>query len=63
MVVDQSQQGFPAQWQVVELVLEDDSGMIQTVFQQLVALSQLFWGERNLCQVILASVRIVDGTV
>ena len=56
-------QGFLAQWQVVELVLEDDSRVIQTIGEQGVACLQLFSGEGDLCQIVFAFVRIVLGTV
>ena len=63
IVVDQSEQGFLTQCQIVELILEDNTGMIQTVFQQSVAFCQLFWSKRNLSQIILTLMWVIDGAV
>ena len=59
IVVGHAAQGLLGQPEVVEPVLEDYAGMVQTVFQYLVACLQLCWGKRNLCQIVLPLVRIV----
>ena len=56
-------QGLLAQWQVVELVFEDDSRVIQTVGEQGVACLQLFGGEGNLGQIVFTFVGIILRTV
>ena len=63
IVVSQSAQRLLAEWQVVELILEDDARMIESVFKQLVAFCQLFRGEWNLSHVVLPLVRVVHGAV
>ena len=63
VVVDETTQSLLAETEVVELILEDDTRMEQSVFQELVALGDLLWCERYLCQVILTLVRVVLGTV
>ena len=55
--------GLLASWQVVQFVLEDDTGMQQSVFDNLVAGSHLFLGEWYLRQVVFTLVRVVDGRV
>ena len=63
IVIDQSEQGFLTQCQIVELILEDNAGMIQSVFQQFVAFCQLFWSKRYLSQIILTLMWVIDGAV
>ena len=59
IVVGHAAQGLLGQPEVVEPVLEEHAGMVQTVFQYPVACLQLCWGKRNLCQIVLPLVRIV----
>ena len=63
IMIHQSAEGFFAEREVIQLILEDDARMIESVFQELVAFCQLLWRERNLGEVVLPLVRIVHGTV
>ena len=63
IVVGKPAQVLLAQGEVVQLVFEDDTRMVQAVFQYLVAGCHLVFRERNLCQVVFAFVRVVHGTV
>ena len=58
VLAGQSCKGLLAQRQVVELVLEDDAGVEQTFLDDIVALGHLFLSKRNLCQVVLAVMRV-----
>ena len=59
--VGQSAQVFLTQQQVVQLVFEDDTGVEQSVFDDIVALGHLVFGEGYLLHVILAFVWVVLG--
>ena len=61
--VRQAQQLLLGQTQVLELVLEDDASMEQTVLYNQVALSHLILREGNLQQIVFSFVGIVGGTV
>ena len=52
-----------AQQQVIELVFEDDAGVVQSVHDDEVACLHLFLGEWYLREVVFAFVGIVMGTV
>ena len=52
-----------AETQVVKLVLEDDASMEQAVFNKVVALSNLLFGKRYLCQIVLALVGVEGRAV
>ena len=47
------------QCQVVELVFEDDAGVVETVHDGGVALCHLLFCKRNLCEIVFAAVRVV----
>ena len=59
----QTAQCLLAKRQVVELVLEDDARMEQTVFDEVVALGQLLFGKRYLCQIVFALMRVESSAV
>ena len=63
ILAGQPAQRLLAELQVVQLVLEDDARMKQTVLDEVVALGFLFVGEGDLCQVVFAIVRVVGGTI
>ena len=56
-------QGFLAQCEIVEFVLENDTRMVEPIGQHLVARRNLFVRERYLRQVIFTFVRIILSTV
>ena len=58
-VGEQTRECLLAERQVVELVLEDDARVVESVLNDEVASCHLFFGERYLCEVILTLVRIV----
>ena len=59
ILIGQSVELLLAEDEVVELVFEDDAAVVQSVHNDEVAGLHLFFGERNLCQVVFAFVRIV----
>ena len=63
ILISQPAQLFLTQMQVIELILEDDTAMIEGILDDHVTLFHLLFGERNLCQVILPFMRIVLYTV
>jgi len=63
VVVRQSAEVLLGQGQVVQLVLEDDASVMQTVLQQQVAGGKLFGREGYLSQVVLPLMRVVLGAV
>ena len=58
-----AQEVFLAERQVVQLVFENDASMQQAVFDDDVTGSPLFFGERNLCQVVCPLVWVVGSAV
>ena len=59
----ESAESLLTQRQVVEFVFEYYCRLQQTLHYNLVALSLLFVSKRNLCQIVFALMRIVDGRV
>ena len=59
VVVGEPSQFLLAEGQVVELVLEDNPGVVQSVHYNLVALRHLLLGERDLRHVVFPLVRVV----
>ena len=58
-VGEQTRECLLAERQVVELVLEDDARVVESVLNDEVAGCYLLLGERNLCEVVFALVRVV----
>ncbi len=63
IVVGEPAEGFLALGQIAQFVLEDDTRVVESLLQQLVAGGQLLRGERYLCKVVFALVGIVLRTV
>ena len=63
IVGGQACQHLLAQLQVVEFVLDDDAGMVETVLDGIVAGCHLFLRKGYLCQVVFTIVRILGGRV
>ena len=59
IVVGEPSEGFLAQREIVELVLEDDTTVVQPVFDDGIAGRYLLLGEGNLGKVVLPLVRVV----
>ena len=59
----QSGEVFLAERQVVELVLEDDTGIEESLLDDGIAGGNLLFGKGNLCQVVRTVVRVEGGTV
>ena len=63
ILVGQAGQLLLGQTVVLQLILEDHTGIIQTIHDNQVALGFLFVGKGYLCQVVLAVVRVVGQCV
>ena len=63
IVPRQSRQVFLAQRQVVQLVFDDDTGVIQAVLDDIMTGGQLFLRKGNLRQIVFAVVGVEGGTI
>ena len=58
ILTDEPCQGFLAQVEVVELILEDDTTVIERIGEGVVARLELLCFERDLCKIELTLVRV-----